>query len=63
MKRTALIRHLTANGCELKREGSRHSLWVNPVTSKAEAVPRHPEIGNIIARSICHALGIPDPPG
>jgi len=63
LKRTTLIRHLTANGCELQREGARHSLWHNPATGKVEAIPRHQEIGNILARSICRALGIPDPPG
>jgi len=52
LKRTTLIRHLTANGCELQREGARHSLWHNPATGKVEAIPRHQEIGNILPRSI-----------
>ncbi len=32
MKRSALLRHLRRHGCVLKREGSRHSLWMNPGT-------------------------------
>ena len=47
----------------LKREGSRHSIWENPETGVAEMVPRHNEIGNIIAKAICRKLGVSDPPG
>lgn len=56
MKRTDLIKHLRRNGCYLKREGSSHSLWCNPLTGHIEAVPRHTEISNILARKICKAL-------
>jgi hypothetical protein len=52
LKRTTLIRHLTATGCELQREGARHSLRHKPATGKVEAVPHRQEIGNILARSI-----------
>jgi mRNA interferase HicA len=43
----------------LKREGRAHSLWTNPATGAAEAVPRHTEIANGLARKICRGLGIP----
>lgn len=54
MKREALLRHLRRHGCVLRREGKKHSLWENPLTGHAQAVPRHVEIAN---------LSIPDPPG
>ncbi len=58
-----MIRHLTAYGCQLKREGANHSMWENPETEESQAVPRHNEIPDILVRSICKALGIPRPPG
>lgn len=30
MKRSDLVRHLTGNGCQLLREGGRHSIFWNP---------------------------------
>ena len=59
MKRHELLRHLRRHGCVLKREGADHSLWVNPATGAVEAVPRHVEIDNMLARKICRRLGIP----
>ena len=61
MKREALLRHLRRYGCNLKREGAAHSLWVNPKTGHLEAVPRHTEVPNVLARKICRALSVPDP--
>jgi hypothetical protein len=55
VKRRDLLRH----GCFLKREGSAHSLWVNPTSGAVEAIPRHAEIANALARKICRGLGIP----
>ncbi|MFQ5843559.1 MAG: type II toxin-antitoxin system HicA family toxin [Planctomycetota bacterium] len=60
MKRAALLRHLRVHGCVLKREGRSHSLWTNPENGRLEAVPRHTEIANLLARKICRGLGIPD---
>ena len=60
MKRTALLSHLRRHGCVLKREGASHSLWTNPATGAVEAVPRHIEIPNLLARKICRGLGIPE---
>lgn len=34
MKRGELLRHLHAHGCELLREGGRHSWWHNPNLNK-----------------------------
>ena len=46
MKRQELEKKLRRAGCYLKREGSSHSLWINPHTGVTEAVPRHREIKN-----------------
>lgn len=61
MKRRALIRHLTAHGCILVREGSDHSWWGNPQRNLRSSVPRHTEINRFLARKICRDLGIPEP--
>jgi predicted RNA binding protein YcfA (HicA-like mRNA interferase family) len=55
-----LLRHLRRNGCYLKREGKSHSLWCNPETGAVEAVPRHNEISDMLARKICRCLSIPE---
>jgi mRNA interferase HicA len=60
MKRTALLRHLRKYGCILKREGRQHSLWTNPRNGQVEAVPRHVEISNDLARKICRGLEVPE---
>ncbi|MDQ2787944.1 MAG: type II toxin-antitoxin system HicA family toxin [Chloroflexota bacterium] len=61
MKRRALLSHLRQHGCELMREGQRHSVFWNPANQKTSAVPRHTEISDILARKICRDLGIPLP--
>ena len=59
MKRQALLKHLRRHGCYLKREGRAHSLWCNPQTGHIEAVPRHTEIADRLAKKICRCLAIP----
>ena len=61
MKRSALLRHLLKNGCELLREGARHTIWRNRETGDMAAVPRHNEIKEFMARKICRDLGISEP--
>jgi len=58
VKRRELIRHLTAHGCQLVREGSDHSWWGNPANGRRSAVPRHTEINRFLAKKICRDLGI-----
>ena len=58
MKRSELIRYLTAQGCELLREGGRHSWWHNLEQNKRSAIPRHSEIKDILANKICKDLGV-----
>ena len=60
MKRSSLLQHLRRHGCYLKREGRAHSLWCNPQTGAVEAVPRHIEIPNGLARKICRNLSVPE---
>jgi mRNA interferase HicA len=56
MKRKELEKKLRRAGCYLKREGSSHSLWLNPQTGIIEAVPRHTEIKEFLARKILKNL-------
>ena len=61
MKRVDLVRHLATHGCELLREGSKHTLFINPSNEQTSAVPRHREINDFLARKICPDLGIQQP--
>ncbi|MDA8404791.1 MAG: type II toxin-antitoxin system HicA family toxin [Desulfobacteraceae bacterium] len=56
MKRKDLERRLRIAGCYLKREGASHSLWINPKNGTTEAVPRHPEIKEPLAKRILKNL-------
>jgi hypothetical protein len=51
-----LERKLRIAGCYLKREGTSHSLWINPKTGIVEAVPRHTEIKEPLAKKILKNL-------
>ena len=59
MKRRDLIKHLRDHGCELLREGRKHSQWWNPNLGTQTAVPRHREIHKFTAQKICKELEIP----
>lgn len=59
MKRTKLIAYIEGCGCWFEREGSRHSLYINPKNDHSSAVPRHREITDQLAEKICKDLGIP----
>ena len=61
MKRNELIQHLLRNGCELLREGSRHSIWKNIEIGSMTAVPRHSEIKELMVKKICKDLDIQKP--
>jgi mRNA interferase HicA len=50
MKWRDLLRHLEKHGCELLREGSNHTIYVNRRAQKSSAIPRHREIIEFIAR-------------
>ena len=61
MKRLDLIRHIEAHGCEFLREGANHTIYVNPLSQRVSAIPRHSEINNFLARKICRDLQVLDP--
>ena len=61
MKRRDFIQHLERHGCQLFREGGRHSVYVNRAARKSSAVPRHREINDFLARKICRDLEIAEP--
>ncbi len=56
MKRSDLERRLRMAGCYLKREGASHSLWINPQTGVVEAIPRHTEVKEPLARKFLKNL-------
>lgn len=60
MKRRDLIQHLEDHGCQLLREGGKHSLYFNPSNDQTSAVPRHREINDFLARKMCRDLGVPE---
>ncbi|MEE8441848.1 MAG: type II toxin-antitoxin system HicA family toxin [Spirochaetia bacterium] len=60
MKREQLVRHLRRCGCRLKREGRSHSLWTNPANGAVEAIPRHREIPDRLAKKILRGLELPN---
>jgi len=47
--------------CDVKAKNT--LCWENPQTGHPEAIPRHSEIANLLAKKICRKLSIPDPPG
>jgi len=61
LKRRDLVQHLEAHGCELLREGSNHSVYVNRSARKTSTVPRHRELNDFLARKICRDLQVPEP--
>jgi mRNA interferase HicA len=61
MKRERLLRHLRNAGCELLREGSWHSIYINILENLTAPVPRHREISAILVLKICKELGVDTP--
>jgi mRNA interferase HicA len=50
MKKRELERELKSLGWWMQRQGSKHEIWTNG--SEEEAVPRHREIAETLARKI-----------
>jgi mRNA interferase HicA len=61
VKRRKFLSHLKKQGCQLIREGGKHSWWGNPESRARSAVPRYIEISDILCRKICKDLGVADP--
>ena len=56
MKRVDLIKVIEAAGCMLIRHGAKHDWYRNPSTGVSQAVPRHREIKERLARRIIRML-------
>jgi predicted RNA binding protein YcfA (HicA-like mRNA interferase family) len=52
VKRMDLLARLRALGWRHLREGGGHEIWTNGDGSRQEAVPRHREINEMLARKI-----------
>ena len=56
MKRKDLIKLLENNGWYLKRNGGNHDVYTNGI--KTEAIPRHSEIDEMLAKAIIKRQGL-----
>ncbi|HEV8413416.1 MAG TPA: type II toxin-antitoxin system HicA family toxin [Bryobacteraceae bacterium] len=56
MKRTDLIRKLEEDGCVLVRHGGNQDWYRNPKTGMSQAVPRHREVNEFLAKHILKKL-------
>ncbi len=56
MKRVDLLKRLQALGCVLIRHGAKHDWYRNPQNGVSQAVPRHREVGEGLARQIIKKL-------
>jgi predicted RNA binding protein YcfA (HicA-like mRNA interferase family) len=56
MKRIVLLRKLDESGCVLVRHGGNHDWYRNPKTGNSQAVPRHTEINEQLAKHILKKL-------
>ena len=61
MRRTDLLRHLEQHGCVFVREGSNHTIYLNPATRARAPIPRHRVIEPPLVLTICKQLGVPSP--
>ena len=56
MKRSELIKLLEKNGWFLKRNGGEHDIYSDG--NRSEAIPRHREINELLAKKILKRAGI-----
>jgi len=56
MKRTDLIRKLEEEGCVLVRHGGNHDWYRNPQTGVSQAIPRHREVNEFLAKHVLKKL-------
>lgn len=58
MKTNELKRLLKRGGCHCLRKGAEHDIWINPLTGRTAAVPRHDarEVRPGTLKSILNAL-------
>jgi len=60
MRRVDLIKTIESIGCQFVRHGGKHDWYRNPETGVLQAVPRHREIKERLARRIIRMLGEAD---
>jgi len=60
MKRRDLIKNLEKIGCILIRHGAKHDWYQNPLTKVSQAIPRHREINENLAKHIIKMLKNPN---
>jgi mRNA interferase HicA len=58
VKPSDLIRQLLELGAAFVREGSGHSIYLNPRTGQLIPIPRHAEINEQLARKIVRDAGL-----
>jgi len=56
VKRRDLIKQLESMGCEFIRHGGKHDWYQNPSTKVSQAVPRHREVNERLAKKIIKML-------
>ena len=56
MKRFHLIKTVTAGGAVFVRHGSKHDWYKNVETGMQQAIPRHNDINEMLAKSIIKKL-------
>ncbi|MDE0135433.1 MAG: type II toxin-antitoxin system HicA family toxin [Acidimicrobiaceae bacterium] len=59
MKRHELVKRIRVTGSVLVRHGAKHDWYRNPDTGAHQAVPRHNEINDRLARQIIKQLSQP----
>ena len=57
MKRADLVKAIERPGGVLIRQGAKHDWYRNPSTGISQAVPRHREIKDLMAKHILKMLG------
>lgn len=60
MNRRTLVKKITEDGAILVRHGANHDWYRNVVTGVMQAVPRHREVEEQLARSIIRKLSTPE---
>jgi hypothetical protein len=61
MRRRDLLRHLARHGCEMLREGSKHTVYVNRQARTVSTIPGYHEIKEVLVKKRCQDLEIPEP--
>ncbi|MBN2240251.1 MAG: type II toxin-antitoxin system HicA family toxin [Dehalococcoidales bacterium] len=58
MKRQAFVNELRRKGCDLKRHGSNHDIYINLQTGQKAPIPRHSELADSLCQLIKKQLGL-----